>query len=332
MNHSIHRSIHRVSVVIVTYRSRSTIAAALAPLEQAVRHNTIECIIVDNASGDGTADFVATHYPWVRLIRSTENLGFGRGCNAGFAAATSDYVLFLNPDAVIEPAAMQSLVDVLAANPDAAAVGPATLVGPASAAAISEAKCADGNRPLQMAGMLPTPRSLIASALNRPNAFPARRAILPGEAPFQTNWICGAIMMFRADAFRALGGFDPRFFLYFEETDLCLRAARAGYELWATGTATARHICGVSARASGEMVESGCIAEHFYRSRAYYLSRNFGRVAASATEGSLAAILGVRRVIKHLLGRRGGAGIHDQGPPSTAAAAEPAHERWQPVG
>jgi N-acetylglucosaminyl-diphospho-decaprenol L-rhamnosyltransferase len=332
MNYQNSRSTRRVSVVIVTYRSRSTIAAALAPLEQAVRHNTIECIIVDNASGDGTADFVATHYPWVRLIRSAENLGFGRGCNAGFAAATSDHVLFLNPDAVIEPAAIQSLVDVLAANPNAAAVGPATLVGPASLAAMSEANHADGNGSLQMAGMLPTPRSLIASALNRPNAFPSRRAIIPGDAPFQTNWICGAIMMFRADAFRALGGFDPRFFLYFEETDLCLRAARAGYELWATGTATARHICGVSARASGERVESGCIAEHFYRSRAYYLSRNFGRVAATATEGALAAILGAGLVTKRLLGRRGGAVTPDQAPVGTAAVAEPAHARWQPAG
>lgn len=332
MNYEISGPTRRVSVVIVTYRSRSTIAAALAPLEQAVRHNTIECIIVDNASGDGTADFVATHYPWVRLIRSAENLGFGRGCNAGFAAANSDYVLFLNPDAVIEPTAIQSLLDVLVANPNAAAVGPATLVGPASLAAISEASCADGNGSLQMAGMLPTPRSLIASALHRPNAFPARRMIIPGDAPFQTNWICGAIMMFRADAFRALGGFDPRFFLYFEETDLCLRAARAGYELWATGAATARHICGVSARASGEIIESGCISEHFYRSRAYYLSRNFGPVAATATEGSLAAIMGVRRVVKHLLGRRVGAVIHDRAPGGPAAAAEPAHARWQAAG
>lgn len=317
--------------MIVTYRSRSSIAAALAPLEHAVQHNTIECIIVDNASGDGTADFIATHYPWVRLIRSPENLGFGRGCNAGFAAATSDYVLFLNPDAVIQPAAIQALVDVLASNPKAAAVGPATLVGAASDAIGMEATSADGGASLQMAGMLPTPWSLIASALNRPNALPARRAIIPGEAPFQTNWICGAIMMFRAEAFRALGGFDPRFFLYFEETDLCLRATRAGYELWAAGTASARHVCGVSARASGEMMESGCIAEHFYRSRAYYLAKNFGRAAATGTEAALRAVLAVRRIGKTLLGRRAGAATHHQPSADAAAQTEPAQARWQPA-
>jgi GT2 family glycosyltransferase len=101
-------TIPRVSVVIVTYRSRLTIADTLKPLQQAAVENQLECIVVDNASGDGTADFIALHYPWVRLVRSRENLGFGRGCNAGFAAASADYVLFLNPDATIEFAAMQA--------------------------------------------------------------------------------------------------------------------------------------------------------------------------------------------------------------------------------
>jgi GT2 family glycosyltransferase len=274
--------------VIVTYRSRQTIADALKPLEQAALRNQLECVIVDNASGDGTADFIATHYPWVRLVRSSENLGFGRGCNAGFEQTHSDYVLFLNPDAVIEPAAIQALVDVLETHPHAALVGPATLVGPDA---------------LQMAGMLLTPQSLVATAMNRRDAYPDRRAIAPGDAPFRTNWICGAIMMFRASAFRALGGFDPRFFLYFEETDLCLRAAREGFELWATGTAVARHICGSSARASGEAMESGCIAEHYYKSRFYYLSKNFGRSRAVASEGFFAAALAIRHGGKRLLGR-----------------------------
>jgi GT2 family glycosyltransferase len=296
----------RVSVVIVTYRSRPTIADTLKPLQSAALLNQIECIIVDNASGDGTADFVAGHYPWVRLVRSSENLGFGRGCNAGFAEATCDYVLFLNPDAVVDPDAIMALVDVMASNPKAAVVGPATLVGPSATA---EAASAGGHVPgtgqnaLQMAGMLLEPKTLLASALNRSDAYPSRRAITPGEAPFRTNWICGAIMMFRASAFRSLGGFDPRFFLYFEETDLCLRAARAGFELWATGTATARHLCGSSARASGEAMESGCIAEHYYRSRYYYLRKNFGRGRAAAAEIVFAAAMAIRHAGKRLLGR-----------------------------
>jgi N-acetylglucosaminyl-diphospho-decaprenol L-rhamnosyltransferase len=296
----------RVSVVIVTYRSRSTIADTLRPLQQAALQNQIQCVIVDNASGDGTADFIAGNFPWVRLVRSSANLGFGRGCNAGFAEATADYVLFLNPDAVVNPDAIMALVDVMETNPKAAVVGPATLVGPSATAGSTPAAGpipGQGQSALQMAGMLLEPKTLLASALSRPDAYPSRRAITPGEAPFRTNWICGAIMMFRASAFRSLGGFDPRFFLYFEETDLCLRAARAGFELWATGTATAYHVCGSSARASGEAMESGCIAEHYYRSRYYYLRKNFGRGRAAAAEIVFAGAMAIRHAGKRLLGR-----------------------------
>jgi len=325
-----------VSVVIVSYRSRSTIAATLAPLEQAVRHQQIECIIVDNASGDGTADFIATHYPWVRLVRSPTNLGFGRGCNAGFAEARADHVLFLNPDAVIEPAAIAALAAVLTANPQAAAVGPATLVGTAALGGSSfeatDANRADGEGAMQMAGMLTTPMSLIASALNRRDAFTERRAIIPSEVPFRTNWICGAVMLFRASAFRALGGFDPRFFLYFEETDLCLRAARAGFELWATGSATARHVCGASARASGQAMASGCIAEHYNRSRTYYLRKNFGRTTAIATESVLAGLLALRHIGKRLFGRSALDAIQAAAPPHAGVPGLREHDRLQPAG
>jgi N-acetylglucosaminyl-diphospho-decaprenol L-rhamnosyltransferase len=110
-------------------------------------------------------------------------------------------------------------------------------------------------------------------------------------------------MMFRSSVFRTLGGFDPRFFLYFEETDLCLRAARAGFELWVTGTATAQHLCGSSARASGEAMESGCIAEHYYRSRYYYLRKNFGHTTAAVTESLVACIMALRHVGKRALRR-----------------------------
>ena len=87
----------------------------------------------------------------------------------------------------------------------------------------------------------------------------------------------------RTDLLKRLGGFDPRFFLYWEETDLCLRIADAGYGVWVTGGAVARHIAGASSVEDGTRI-GGCIGKHFYQSRRYYLVKHFGWFAATAAE------------------------------------------------
>lgn len=279
----------KLSVVIVTYQSRATIARALDPLAQAAADGWLECIVVDNRSADGTADFVSASWPWVRLVRSEENLGFGKGCNRGFSIARSDYVLFLNPDASIEVKDLEILLRTLEKEDRACIAAPATAVG---------------NGAFQMAGMLLTPRGLLMSSFNGGvRTFPHRKPVKPGEQSFATNWVCGAIMLFRSNVFRELGGFDPRYFLYFEETDLCLRATRAGYQILGVGEAVAEHVCGSSARASGAELEAGCIAEHYYTSRFYYLRKNFGLPRALAAEIGSATFACLKFVLKRLSGR-----------------------------
>jgi N-acetylglucosaminyl-diphospho-decaprenol L-rhamnosyltransferase len=279
----------QLSVVIVTFQSKATIARTLAPLADAAKSGQLECIIVDNSSSDGTADFIASEWPWVRLVRSGENLGFGRACNRGFEDAKADYVLFLNPDASIPVKDIEVLRLALDQDERACVVAPATIVGTGE---------------LQMAGMLLTPKALLMSALSDgARAFPLKRMVRPGEAGFATNWVCGAIMLFKSAAFRELGGFDQRFFLYFEETDLCLRALRKGYRILAVGEAVAEHVCGSSARASGYDLEGGCIPEHYYTSRFYYLRKNFGLTAAVAGEIGVAAINSLKFVVKRLARR-----------------------------
>ena len=111
-----------------------------------------------------------------------------------------------------------------------------------------------------------------------------RRDIVPGSEPFKTNWVCGAVLLIRKNLFDELKGFDPRFFLYFEETDLCRRALAQGAEIWALGRAVATHGTGASAvMLKGEMYR-GCIAEHFFRSRYYYLVKHHGWLTAASTE------------------------------------------------
>jgi N-acetylglucosaminyl-diphospho-decaprenol L-rhamnosyltransferase len=279
-----------VTAVIVTYRSRRTVDEALASLRPSVASGFARCVVVDNASADGTADHVAAAFPWVDLIRSPKNVGFGRGCNLGCQAVTTPYVMFLNPDASIDPASLRKLVDFMQAHESAGIAGPATY----------DTTAAD----FQAVGMLLTPIGLVREVLRLPHPYAERRILRSGEAPYRTNWVCGSSMLVRMSAFREVGGFDPRFFLYFEETDLCLRVARANYEIWAVGECTAMHIGAASARESGAQLtnrESGSVVEHFYPSRFYYLAKNFGWIAAISSETATRCVERLRYFAKRLL-------------------------------
>lgn len=263
------------TVVIVTYNSRATIGDALTPLQEAHQAGLVRCVVVDNASADDTAALVRTDYPWVELICSPDNLGYGRGCNLGCRNLATPYVLILNPDAVVDTATLQTLVDFMTTHERAGIVAPAII---------------EGEKSLQAAGLLTTPLSLLKAELGLGRAMPQSRPIKPGEEPFQTPWVCGAVMLIRSDLFQRLGGFDPRFFLYFEETDLCRRAALSGAEIWAVGQAVVRHVGGSSAKATGQTMQSSCIADHYYRSRFYYLVKHFGWFRAIGAETALGAI------------------------------------------
>lgn len=277
----------QVSVVIVTYESRSTVGYTLDALYEAYDTGFAEVIIVDNASADDTAGYITENFPWTTLICSNKNLGFGRGCNLGFQKVRTPYLLILNPDAVITLTALQTLVDFMAMNKQVGIAAPAIV---------------EGGKGLQAAGLMTTPASLVRSVCGYRQVMTESQIIVPNDSPFQTSWVCGAIMLIRTDLFQMLGGFDPRFFLYFEETDLCRRATQLGFEIWALGEAVTEHIGGASAKTTGHHLVSSCISEHFYRSRFYYLVKHFGWIKAVGSESFVRAIQ-LFRVCKHLLTR-----------------------------
>jgi GT2 family glycosyltransferase len=128
------------------------------------------------------------------------------------------------------------------------------------------------------------------------------RVILPGSEAFATGWVCGAIYMIRTDLARKLGGFDPRFFLYWEEMDLCHRAADMGFETWAYGGAVANHICGASSNDDDTRI-AGCIGKYFYQSRRYYMIKHHGWWAATLSELGEFATLCLRTVVDMLRGK-----------------------------
>ncbi len=275
------------SIVVVTYNSASFVAHALEPLHELVARGDTEVIVVDNASSDGTSDYVRQRFPWVQLIASEENHGYGRGNNLGFRYARGRYLLILNPDAAVDAAALDLMVAFMEAHPRCGAASP-SIVKP--------------NGEVGRIHAVMTPAKMLAKAA-RLRTFESV-PVEPGSAPIMTAWLPGAILLVRSALYRSLGGFDPRFFLYFEETDLCNRIRERGLELWALGEAVGRHEPGSSAKKSNEALMLGSVvARHYYESRFYYLCKHHGTIAASAAEiGEIAADLALY-LPRKLMGR-----------------------------
>lgn len=288
---SIQPSAQPLTAVIVTYQSAHTVATTLAATRRCYDAQLLDCIIVDNGSSDGTPELIQQEAGWARVVLTGRNNGFGRGCNLGLAGVRSPYTIFINPDAWIEPDALRTLLRFMEENPRVGVVGPATLSG--------DFHEIPG---LQGTGPRPTPGHMLLAALPLVKRAQNLRPIEPNSAPFRTGWVCGALFMVRTELLVRLGGFDPRFFLYWEETDLCQRVEDLGFETWAVGTAVAHHIGGASS-ADDDTRISGCIAKHYYQSRRYYMIKHHGWLAATLAELGEFALLGLRVVGDLLRGR-----------------------------
>jgi GT2 family glycosyltransferase len=271
----------------VTYNSARTIGGALRALRRCHDENAARTIVVDNASTDATKTMIEEHAGWATVIHSPGNIGFGRGCNLGLERVDTPHVVLVNPDAELEPAACLTLSNFLDAHTNAGMVAPAVL---------------DTDGTLQHFGGITTPIGVLRRAVGRYGAAARRRAVAPGDEPFLTDWVCGALFMSPTGFLRGLGGFDPRFFLYFEETDLCRRVTRAGHEIWAVPTAVATHVGGASATPSDQTRIGGCIAKHFFQSRFYYLRKHFGLLPATGAELGELVIISLRVAARALRG------------------------------
>jgi hypothetical protein len=205
-----------LSVIIVTYNSADHIAACLRSV-MSQSGVTFETIAVDNASQDATLAQLAGFN--VRVIASPENLGFGRGNNLGFASSSGRYLYLLNPDARLEGNdALARLCRAMEANPRWGMAG-------------TKVQSADGTEESPPAVEYPGQRHV-------------RRDF--SKLPGRIAWLIGASMIIRRGLYEKLGGFDPGFFLYSEETDFCLRTRELGLEIGHIPEIVVSHIGGAS--------------------------------------------------------------------------------------
>jgi N-acetylglucosaminyl-diphospho-decaprenol L-rhamnosyltransferase len=281
----------KLTGVIVTYKSSKTISAALASAKKCVDAGVLDLIVVDNASPDDTRDILGREATFAKVILGDANIGFGRGCNVGLQATTTPYVVFFNPDAQMEPDAVRTIVNFMDAHERCGICGPAILSGEGHDAHI------------QAVGALPRVSDIVGDALGVHTTYKRCQQVRPGAPAFLTDWVSGSMLVGRTQLLQQLGGFDPRYFLYWEEADLCRRVLAANYEIWAVPQATVSHIGGVSAAEESSDRIKGCIAKFYYESRHYYMRKHFGVVPATLAELTEVVALPVYELLRKLTRR-----------------------------
>ncbi|MDQ4078270.1 MAG: glycosyltransferase family 2 protein [Chloroflexota bacterium] len=256
-----------LSVIIVSWNTRELLRRCLASLEAGRGDLALEVIVVDNGSHDGTPEMVRDEFPQVMLLEPGINLGFAGGNNWGLSQATGQWLLLLNPDTEVIGDALSTLVSFLQMHPSIGAVGPQIFY-------------ANSSRQITC-HRFPSPFTLFfASTPLHPYIRPALRWYYmedqPIDQPHPVDWLSGAALLVRREVYEMVGGFDERFFMYFEETDWQRRIKAAGWSVWYLPDATIRHHEDAS---SGQVVALRHI--RFNQSRLYYTEKWHGtRLAA----------------------------------------------------
>lgn len=254
-----------LSIVIVNWNVKELLRNCLhSLLDQPDPGLTIEIIVVDSASGDGSPQMVRQEFPQVRLIASPENLGYAGGNNAGAAAAQGRYLFLLNPDTVVRAGALAQLVGYMDAHPQTGALGP-QLLWP-------DGRVQSSRRRFPTLGSLFWESTLLGQWFPR-NRYRQRYHVLdrPAGEVQAVDWVVGAAILIRRDAWLQVGPLDEAFFMYFEETDWCRRSAAAGWETHYLPTAQVVHFEGKS---SGQVVAARTL--RFQRSKLRYTRKYFG--------------------------------------------------------
>ena len=231
-----------ISVIVISYEASDVLRRCLASVE-ALAESGNEVWVVDNASSDGSAELVRSEFPFARLLALEKNVGFGTANNRAAREAAGEALLLLNPDAWLEEGCAERLLEALGSQESLGLASP-TIRYP------------DGGRQFNWSPTsgflgegLQTARNGLESwgVVHRPCA---RLLRLLGNR----GWFSASCCMVRRSAFEEISGFDERFFLYFEDVDLCVRLAQAGWGLKHVPNAVASHDRGAITSARSDMV------------------------------------------------------------------------------
>ena len=271
--------------VVVTFNTKDLALDLLADLgRELTRIPDSQIVVVDNASSDGTADAVAVTYPDVDLRRLPENIGFGRAVNVGAKDAESGWILLVNPDARIDVGAVSQLLDVAKAQPGHGLYG---------GQFIDVTRLTNEDS----VAVLPTISNLVAYAtglapiMRRLGWRSPPRRMASSPVTVEVDALPGTFILAEVPAWREIGGFDERFFMYSEDLDLCVRMGQSGRRPLYVPSATLRHIGGASSTSGGKEVLK-------LRSLVTFMKTHWSPQRAAVGRALLAAGVGLRRLAR----------------------------------
>lgn len=213
-----------LSVVIVSYQVRYYLSQCLDSLRRALDGIESEVIVVDNHSSDDTVAYIRQHYPWVRLVANSHNLGFARANNIALHLAKGEYILFVNPDVVVAENTIRDCVTYLSQFSYIGALGVFMIN-------------ADGSRAPESRRGIPTPMTAFYKMSGLCRLYPKSKRFgryymgwLSWNVPTEIEVVSGAFTMMRTSVMRQMNGFDEDYFMYGEDIDLSYRLLKAGYK------------------------------------------------------------------------------------------------------
>lgn len=234
-------------MVLVNFESGDHLRHCVSHLGAAAAELSTQVVVVDNASTDGSAGGVEEINPQATVLRNPDNRGYGRACNQGARHVTAPFVCFLNPDIVPEPGSLAAMLKQIRRLPEVGVLGP-RLINP------------DGT-------VYPSCRVVpgLGTALGHAvfglftdnNRFTRAYKLMDfdHDSELEVEWVSGAAMLVRREAFDRVGGFDEGFFMYVEDLDLCARIRKAGYSsLYYPQAQMLHHVAGSSRRYPYKMV------------------------------------------------------------------------------
>jgi N-acetylglucosaminyl-diphospho-decaprenol L-rhamnosyltransferase len=303
-------------VVAVTYSPGDSLDGFLTSLVAATTR-PVEVVLADNGSTDGAPQQAAERFPFVRVLATGGNVGYGPAANAGLADVRSGWAVVANPDIRFEPGAVDELLAVAARWPRAATVGPAI-------------RTPDGQ-------LYPSARDLPALSTGIGHALLGW--VWPGnpwtaryrrerEAPRErtAGWLSGACLLVDLEAFHSVGGFDPGYFMYFEDVDLAARLGERGWLHVYAPSAVVEHEGGHATRRDAHRMQ-----RVHHTSALRYLARRYPGPLHAPLRGVLRAGLGGRMLVSYVSARVG-AGARPQRTADELPRARTRRRPWRRGG
>ncbi len=269
-----------LSIVIVGYNSVAELGDCLKSVRDSGADSRIETVVVDNASTDGTVEFLERDHPEVRVVANGRNLGYSRAVNQGIAEARAGYVLVLNPDILVLPGALDRLVSFMDERPDVGIAGSKLLN--------TDGTLQHSCRRFYTFWTLVLRRTPLGRLFRNGRTISNYLMLdFDHEESREVDWVIGACMIVRKKALADFGGMDERFFLYFEDVDWCYRVWQSGWKVWYVADSVMQHRhARESARPglSKQFVAHGLSMIHFYEKwgKAIYGLKKYRRVLTNS--------------------------------------------------